>query len=128
MAVRHHGGGRFVAAGGHLPIYLVRRDGQVSAVEVPGPWCGLLPDIEPQLDERAIELQVGDLLCLVTDGVLEARDQQGECYGDERLLEALGRLRAQPADQVLAQVLSEVRSFQRAQEDDITAVLLKRTA
>jgi serine phosphatase RsbU (regulator of sigma subunit)/integral membrane sensor domain MASE1 len=128
MALRHDGGGRFLAAGGHLPVYLVRRDGQVGTVEVPGPWCGMQADIEDQLQERELQLHEGDLLCLITDGILEARNVAGAAFGEERLLQALARARASGASDALAQVLAQVRAFQQTQEDDITAVLVKRVA
>ncbi len=127
MALRHDGGGRFVVAGGHLPVYVARADGQVAAIEVPGPWCGVQPEIEAQLKEQTLSLGAGDLLCLVTDGVLEARDRQGVFFGEERLLAALAEARADTAARALDRLLAQVRAFQLAQEDDITAVLIKRT-
>jgi serine phosphatase RsbU (regulator of sigma subunit)/integral membrane sensor domain MASE1 len=127
MALRHDGGGRFLAAGGHLPVYIARADGEVTAVEVTGPWCGVQPEIEGQLRELPLSLGEGDLLCLVTDGVLEARDRNGAFFNEDRLLSALAAARGGTAAQALDQLLGQVRAFQRAQEDDITAVLVKRT-
>ena len=44
-----------------------------------------------------IVLNPGELLVLVTDGILEAESPEGELFGDERLLEVVRAVRSQPA-------------------------------
>ena len=86
LALHHQGDGRFRAAGGHLPVFLVGPGGLAETVEPVGPWCGIRPDIAGELDEVELLVGPGDMLCLVTDGIIEARSAAGEMFGEERLL------------------------------------------
>ena len=67
---------------GHVPPLLVSGD-TVSKLEEGNLPVGLVPGVE----FHAIRLQLspGDRLLLVTDGVTEAEDAQGEFFGNERL-------------------------------------------
>ena len=77
----------------------------------------------------AARLQPGDLLCIVTDGVTEARSTGGAMYGDAGLREALLRASRNPqvAQKVLADVRSELATFTAGAEaaDDYTLFLLR---
>jgi serine phosphatase RsbU (regulator of sigma subunit) len=64
-----------VASGGHpLPIVL-RSDGTVEAVGEPGTLLGVIPD--PELSSTEIELHRGDTVVFYTDGITEARTEDG---------------------------------------------------
>ena len=125
-ATVEHGDGLFRAAGGHLPVFLIRRSGLNESVEPMGPWCGIRRDIAHELEEIELQLEVGDLLCLITDGITEARSSGGQMFGEASLQASLreGDDLA-PAD-ALTELLVRVRAFQARQDDDMTAVLLKR--
>jgi sigma-B regulation protein RsbU (phosphoserine phosphatase) len=127
MAARHLGDGRFVAAGAHQPIFLARAAGPVEVVEFLGPWCG----VEAAPDERIVEygfrLGPGDLVCLITDGVLEAQSAAGELYGEDRLRALLARHGSSAAEDTLGNLFSDVETFASAQADDMTAVVVRRT-
>jgi adenylate cyclase len=77
----------------------------------------------------ATRLQPGNLLCIVTDGVTEARSAAGSMYGDAALREALLRAtrKEQVAQKVLADVRSELATFAAGAEaaDDYTLFLLR---
>ena len=64
-----------VASGGHHPP-LLHRDGVVTPVGRAGAALGLFDDA--QIDDETIALRSGDLLVLYTDGVVEAREPDGE--------------------------------------------------
>lgn len=127
MAARHEGDGRFVAAGAHQPIFVARADGRVEIVDSPGPWVGLTPGVPPGIEEYGFEVGRGDLLCLITDGVIEATNAGGDLFGEERLSATLAR---QPGDasapQVLGAVFAAVQDFTSLQADDMTTVVLRR--
>jgi phosphoserine phosphatase RsbU/P len=126
MVLRHGGGGHFDVAGSHLPVYVIRKDGRAETVEPTGPWCGIRPEILHQLDAVEVQLGEGDLLCLITDGITEARDGDGRVFGEERLVAELQAVATAPPAAALERLLARVRAFQVAQEDDMTVVLLKR--
>jgi len=94
-------------------------------VEPAGPWCGVMEDVEPRTPQYEFQLGPGDLLCLITDGIVEARGAGDDLYGQDRLAELLGRSRTS-APEVLGDIFSSVEAFAESQEDDMTAVVLKR--
>jgi serine phosphatase RsbU (regulator of sigma subunit) len=71
----------------------------------------------------------GELLCLVTDGVLDAQNSVGERYRSERLQRVLAHLPSgnATAQVVVDAVLAAVRSFVGAAEpaDDVTVLALR---
>jgi serine phosphatase RsbU (regulator of sigma subunit)/energy-coupling factor transporter transmembrane protein EcfT len=79
------------------------------------------------LEEVTLPLGRGDLFVLYTDGISEAMNAQGDCFGDQRLVD-LAELNADlKSDDLRACILDEVHAFAgaAAQHDDMTMVLLK---
>ena len=78
--------------------------------------------------EASACLQAGDSLLLYTDGITDARNRDGEDYGDARLQAlATGIPRHFSADQIVRAVAEDVSRFTGGadQADDITLVALK---
>jgi sigma-B regulation protein RsbU (phosphoserine phosphatase) len=76
--------------------------------------------------EYEFQLDRGDLLCLITDGIVEARSTEDELFGEERLAEVLKQPQPPAAPQALADVFARVEAFAPKQFDDMTAVVLRR--
>ncbi len=74
-----------------------------------------------------IPLEKGDLVLLLTDGVLEVHSPSGEEFGEARALEVVRRERARPAAEIIRALLDEARRFGETSEaeDDMTAVVIK---
>jgi sigma-B regulation protein RsbU (phosphoserine phosphatase) len=66
-----------------------------------------------------------DLLCLWTDGLVDARSAVGEAFGEQRLLASLSRLRESSPDEIVAAVMDEVQVFAGAGGDDRTLLVLR---
>jgi sigma-B regulation protein RsbU (phosphoserine phosphatase) len=124
MAARHVGGGRFVAAGAHQPIFIARLGGRVEVVEPAGGWCGIGRQAAAQ--EYSFEVGPGETLCLITDGIVESRGSGTELFGEDRLREVLSTKAGSPAAQSLDELFTAVERFSSVQADDMTAVLLRR--
>ncbi len=112
---------------GHAPALLVR-DGrvvkQLDAVTDPPLGLGLLD--QPQIGPE--RLQPGDRLLLHTDGVTEARNQAGEFFGNDRLVEFTSRQAAagRPAAETLRRLNHAILDHQDgALQDDATTVLIE---
>jgi phosphoserine phosphatase RsbU/P len=77
-----------------------------------------------------LAFEPGDILVLLTDGIFEYEDPQGEQFGVSRVEQAIHSHHRLPAAELSAHLLAAVREFARGapQDDDITAVLLKRDA
>ncbi len=127
MAARYMGDGHFVAAGAHQPIFIVRGGGRVDAVESTGPWVGLSADVEPPpMQEYSFDVGAGEMVCFVTDGILEAKDASETLFGEERVKELLARADLPSASQALATLFEVVESYSPEPADDMTAVVLRR--
>jgi len=66
-----------------------------------------------------------DLLCLCTDGLLDARDADGEAFGVARLLAGVTSRRHLPPEAIVSALISEVRAFAPRPADDITLLILR---
>ena len=67
----------------------------------------------------------GDLLCLWTDGLVDATNDEGERYGDARLLEALASRRSLPVEEILAGALAEADAWTTRAADDRTLLVMR---
>jgi sigma-B regulation protein RsbU (phosphoserine phosphatase) len=120
------GGELAYANAGHNPPVLMRASGVAEMVEGGGPVLGLLP-MAPYREMR-VRLDPGDVLALYSDGVTEADNTAGEEFGEQRLIEALRRNRAEPAETILQAVRAALAEFtaKAPQADDITLVIARR--
>jgi serine phosphatase RsbU (regulator of sigma subunit) len=78
-------------------------------------------------DRYAVELQPGDGVLFYTDGIMEARNEAGEDFGPERVLELCARNSAASPDTLLDRLFADVDAFtgEGAAHDDMTAIVLK---
>lgn len=110
-----------LASGGH-PLPLVRRAS--SGLEVigrPGLLLGAFDSIHAH--DAHCSLGPGDMLVLVTDGVLEAR-RGSEELGESGLAELVSRLGAAPPDQVAGAIVAAAVEFQAGPVSDDIAVIV----
>jgi sigma-B regulation protein RsbU (phosphoserine phosphatase) len=66
-----------------------------------------------------------DLLCLWTDGLVDAANTAGERYGEPRLLAALSARRALDPERIVAEVMAEADAFAPHPSDDRTLLVLR---
>ncbi|HEY1016475.1 MAG TPA: SpoIIE family protein phosphatase [Herpetosiphonaceae bacterium] len=115
-----------VANGGMVAPLLVR-GGKVEELAAYGLPLGSLPEIS--YAEIRVALEPGDLIVLVSDGVVEAfNDAANEFFGFERLEAALAALPADLAPSaVIDALLAEVAAFVAGSEqhDDITVIAIR---
>jgi serine phosphatase RsbU (regulator of sigma subunit) len=73
-------------------------------------------------------MEAGDVLVLLSDGIYEYCDGQGEQFGEERVMKLVAANRHLRMDALGATLLGELERFAAGapQEDDITVVLVKR--
>lgn len=117
------------ACGGHPPPLLIRAaDGAAERLDADGTPPGLLPSAT--FEEAAAEMAPGDLLALFTDGILEAENQAGEAFGDERIAALVAEHRREQPAAVAARLREAVHRFRAdgAAADDATLIVLKRPA
>ena len=97
-----------LACGGHPLPLVVHPDGNVEPVGRLGTLLGT--DIDPLLADVTVELEMGDVLVLYTDGVTEVRRKRTEVFGTRELSELLascgGLTPSEVADRVEAAVIT----------------------
>jgi hypothetical protein len=103
-----------MANAGHCQPYLDGREVELPA----GLPLGLVDGIA--YDEIALAIAHGQQLTLVSDGVVEARNHQGELYGFERLSQLMQN---RPTAEQLARTAIDF-----GQDDDITVLTVTRLA
>jgi serine phosphatase RsbU (regulator of sigma subunit)/energy-coupling factor transporter transmembrane protein EcfT len=120
---------------GHCPLvyvpgpYAERRTPQLMAPD--GLVLGLQLDegrtFVRLLEEVTVPLGRGDLFVLYTDGLTEAMNAEGECFGDQRLATLIGQHADLPADELRERILREIDAFTGSalQQDDMTMVVLR---
>jgi PAS domain S-box-containing protein len=111
-----------VASGGHPDALLLDERGNVTELEARGPLLGPLPEWRGV--ERTLDLSVGDVLVLYSDGVTEARRER-EFFGEERLHDALRGAVGLDAAGVVARLETAVLDFAGTLSDDL-AILAAR--
>ena len=112
---------------GHLPPVLRREDGSEQRLMPTGPAVGLLPDARFHVEQA--QLDANDLLFMYTDGVTEARDPQGEMFGETRLAALREEHAGEAAEALLVAIETAVRDFIAGGEptDDLTMLAVKRS-
>jgi sigma-B regulation protein RsbU (phosphoserine phosphatase) len=115
------------AVAGHPAARIIRKSGEIEQVLArTGPIFGVIPNA--RWEQTTCKLEPGDRLVLVTDGVLEARNQDGVMLGDagfdEMLAEAVGLGTAETA----RRIAWSVRKREGDQpSDDLTVVVISPT-
>jgi sigma-B regulation protein RsbU (phosphoserine phosphatase) len=114
--------------GGHEPLMLLRK-GEIIELDVGGLALGIDPDFHY---EWAVEpLEPDDLLVLITDGMTEALNYDGESYGRQRLHASIkmhGSMSPDMSAELIAkQLFWDVRRFVglAPRSDDITLVVVR---
>ena len=113
-----------MANAGHVfPIYsdekgrlLLGRDSKK------GPPLGIIPDLE--YEQEIFTLQKNSSVILYTDGVIEARNNNNDLFGMNRLLKAIGR-QANDPDLIIQGITNAVDKFTstRGRSDDLTLLV-----
>jgi PAS domain S-box-containing protein len=112
---------------GHPTGYVLDAAGNVkSSLESTAAPLGLLTQ-EQFVSAGPVLLEPGDLLLLITDGVLEAISPEEEPFGIERMLQVVRKHRHQTSREIIEQLYQAVIGFSQTEKplDDVTAVVVK---
>ncbi|MDZ7343542.1 MAG: SpoIIE family protein phosphatase [candidate division KSB1 bacterium] len=117
------------AIGGHLPVYWLSRNGTSGEFVTAGggPPLGIMSGTK--YVPKSFQLMTGDYLVSFTDGIVEAKNINGEQYSMQRLGELLRRPWSSPHE-LVEYVVETVREYTKGmpQQDDLTVVAVRWTA
>ncbi len=114
-----------VVNAGHLPPHVVTREGIVE-LKKGGAAIGLTN--KARYVETDVEVDAGELLVIVSDGVTEARDAHGAFFGDDRLHRLLEHAYGRSAREVGEHIVAAVTAFVGAARpsDDLSVAVVAR--
>jgi len=115
----------FSSAGHNNPLLWRRRSKRIELLDAEGLIFGVRESVT--FEQKSVKLEVGDLLLLYTDGIIEAEDNRGEFFGLERLTKLIQETADSTIQQIIDSILEQVRIFTgvRHFKDDITLVVMK---
>jgi len=115
----------YTNAGHHYPYQLQSRDGRLVSLKPSAYPLGVRPNT--QFPVREASIGPGDVLVFYTDGIIEAKNPQGDEFGFERLEELIWLHQRHTAAKIREAILASLRDFQagQPQDDDVTLMVLK---
>jgi len=115
-----------IARAGHPPPMVFRNSDQ-KAIELncPGVYPLGIEPYEIEVPVTETKLEPGDRFLIYTDGLTERFDEEGQTYGEERLLKLLATDSAQDPQGVIGAIMADVEQFagQRPADDDQALLL-----
>jgi len=110
---------------GHNAPFLIKGSG-IEPLTVGGTILG--PIADTTFRRGFAFLDVGDVLVLYTDGLVEREDPKGEPFGNDRLIELVKRERQEKAFTIIERLFIDVYRFGANEKwrDDATALIVKR--
>jgi phosphoserine phosphatase RsbU/P len=108
-----------------LPRPLYCHDGELEVIEATGLPLGLFDDAD--YDEFSFRTKPGDMFVFFSDGMLDARNQDGEMFGRQRVEQIIARAADKPADWVVDSLFKAVLDHAGAEDpfDDQTVVVIR---
>ena len=108
-----------------LPRPLYCHDGKLEVIEATGLPLGLFDDAD--YDEFSFRTKPGDMFVFFSDGMLDARNQDGEMFGRQRVEQIVARAVDKPADWVVDSLFKAVLDHAGAEDpfDDQTVVVIR---
>lgn len=113
---------------GHPPPLVIRADGAVEMIGEGGFPVGMLP--AASYDRLEFDLGPGDRLFIYSDGLVEAEDQDGEQFSEDRLRTLVRDTAAEPSSVMLGKLDDVLRNWRGSEtlDDDLSVLMLERLA
>jgi len=129
LSLLHYKDGLVTISGQHEEVLVVRGNGATERHDTLnlGFQLGLVEDISSFIDEVKVPLQPGDVMIAYTDGITEAMNCDGVCFGIEGLSEAVRTSREHSSDAIRHAVVSTLHKHIGGQHllDDISLLVIK---
>jgi sigma-B regulation protein RsbU (phosphoserine phosphatase) len=123
QALRRDGPGAFTYAGLHQDLLIYRAaEKKVETIRPSGTWIGIVDDIAGKLAAGRLELGLGAVLLLFTDGVTEAT-KNGAMLDVSGLADLLRELGGETAAQIRDGISARLGDFEC--RDDVSVVVVR---
>lgn len=116
---------------GHEHILTFKKaSGVCEAYPSGGIALGMLPDNSKIIKEEILSFDAGDFIVLYSDGIIEAKNTNGEQFGLKRLKEAVEKYApsSQSSKDLFTYVLTDFNKFveDQTQDDDVTMMVIRK--
>jgi len=110
---------------GHNPPFLIREN-EIKRLEKGGIILGVM-EVKSQYESEIIELKKDDLICLYTDGFIEATDKMENEFSEKRFLENLIKYKNHSLEIITNKIIDDVLSYSANPDelDDLTILLAR---
>lgn len=104
---------------GHNSVPVLATGNEIIMLEAKGyPVCNIFDSVE--YDVNSIQLNVKDRLFFYTDGITESKNDSGEDYGVDRLIEVI-----KSEDNILEKLKTSLKSYSKNQKDDYAMLVVE---
>jgi len=110
---------------GHNPPFLIREN-EIKKLEKGGIILGVM-EVKSQYESEIIQLKKDDLICLYTDGFIEATDKMENEFSEKRFLENLIKYKNHSLEIITNKIIDDVLSYSANPDelDDLTILLAR---
>lgn len=114
---------KYVSAG-HNSGFLIKNSGETIKLKTKGMPLGV---IEKSIyEQKELPLNIGDLLCLYTDGITETMNGDEEEFGERRLSYQLAKHRTMPIKELSQHIFEKLALFSKLPPEDDRCLFLLR--
>jgi phosphoserine phosphatase RsbU/P len=124
IIVNHKSGRLSYSGAGDLPlIYKNNSSGEIKTIHSDGLLLGFA--LDGRYKDHTLTLDQNDLILIVTDGITESRNKEGEQFGYKRLDELLKNLKED--EDITASIKSSLKKFTHGiYDDDVSLITIKK--
>lgn len=110
-----------------IPPYIKRKNGSVEWIEAKGFALGQGLGMQFGYKEKTIGIERGDMIILVSDGIIEANNSLNELFGFDNFYSILNNAPTDSAEKMLSFIQKKIHDFTGGvdQNDDRTIVIVR---
>lgn len=112
-------------AGHEIPILYRKKENICEFLDAEGLFLGAFADVEYQ--EKQVRLEEGDRIIFFTDGLIEAKNENGEMFGLLRLKEEILKNRDEKIENMIEKIQNSILSFvkDKSLSDDFAIMIME---
>jgi len=110
---------------GHMPP-VVLRENEIESLSKGGPALGLMNNL--YLDEIELEFKQGEKLFIYSDGITEAVNENGDFFGEQRLMTVLEKQKQRSAENLGKYIIQTIEDYRgnARMNDDLSIVIIEK--
>ncbi|WP_372368521.1 SpoIIE family protein phosphatase [Candidatus Uabimicrobium sp. HlEnr_7] len=120
--------GNFHYVGAHLDLIIYRyQQKKCELMQTEGVWLGIIPDLGKTTCEKSFQLNENDILILITDGIIEVQNEQGNIYDFDRLIALIEKNSQLAVKDLRNIIIKDVNEYTSDPQDDMSLMVIRKT-